>query len=243
MYGKLFESIYDGTLVEDWEALITFQQMIILCDSDGVLDMTASAIARRTGIPIKHIKHGISVLESPDPESRSPNSKGKRIIRLNDHREWGWTIVNHKHYRDLRTADDRREYMRKYMRDKREKEKLTNVNESSHVNELAHTYTNTYTNKVKRKGFIKPSVQEVSEYCLSRSNNISAEGFIDFYTSNGWKVGKNPMKDWKSAVRTWERRENSNEKDTRSRAKRLSDKLDDIARKDIEENGFPDFVD
>ena len=58
-----------------------------------------------------------------------------------------------------------------------------------------------------RKRFHPPTVEEVEAYCRERHNNVDAERFVDFYTSNGWKVGKNPMKDWKSAVRTWERRE------------------------------------
>ena len=57
----------------------------------------------------------------------------------------------------------------------------------------------------KPKRFTPPSVDEVRAYCQERGNNVDAERFIDYYTSNGWKVGKNPMKDWKAAVRTWER--------------------------------------
>ncbi len=147
MYGKIFHSIYDGTLAEDWRALITFQQLIVLCDADGIIDMTPQSIARRTGIPIEHIEAGLDILIAPDPSSRSDSEEGKRIIPLNDERSWGWQIVNHKHYRDLRTADDRREYMRNYMRDKRSKQKLTNVNESSQLAKLANTDTDTDTLK------------------------------------------------------------------------------------------------
>jgi hypothetical protein len=57
----------------------------------------------------------------------------------------------------------------------------------------------------KTKRFIPPSVEEVEQYCLERSNNIDAQSFIDFYESKGWMIGKNKMKDWKAAVRTWER--------------------------------------
>lgn len=53
--------------------------------------------------------------------------------------------------------------------------------------------------------FQPPTIEEVKAYCLERNNNVDAERFIDYYTANGWKVGKNPMKDWKAAVRTWER--------------------------------------
>ena len=59
-----------------------------------------------------------------------------------------------------------------------------------------------------RPRFSPPSLDEVREYCTERGNGIDEERFVDFYDANGWKVGKNPMKDWEAAVRTWERRKN-----------------------------------
>lgn len=53
--------------------------------------------------------------------------------------------------------------------------------------------------------FIRPTLEEVASYCEERKNNVDPQRFIDYYTANGWKVGRNPMKDWKAAVRTWER--------------------------------------
>lgn len=64
----------------------------------------------------------------------------------------------------------------------------------------------------KRKRFEKPTLSEVKQYCIERNNNVNAEQFYDYYESNGWKVGKNSMKDWKAAVRTWERSEYRNVK-------------------------------
>lgn len=61
------------------------------------------------------------------------------------------------------------------------------------------------TNKKKRK-FTPPSVDEVRAYCNERGNGVDPEQFVAFYTSKGWKVGNNPMKDWKAAVITWEKR-------------------------------------
>lgn len=55
--------------------------------------------------------------------------------------------------------------------------------------------------------FTPPSVEEVSAYCRERRNSVDAQRFVDFYASKGWKVGKEAMKDWKAAVRTWERRD------------------------------------
>ena len=52
--------------------------------------------------------------------------------------------------------------------------------------------------------FSPPSVEEVEDYCRSRGNGIGGQEFVDFYESKGWMIGKNRMKDWKAAVRTWE---------------------------------------
>lgn len=52
--------------------------------------------------------------------------------------------------------------------------------------------------------FKKPTVDEVKAYCLERKNTVDPEKWFNYYESNGWKVGKNPMKDWKAAVRVWE---------------------------------------
>lgn len=59
-----------------------------------------------------------------------------------------------------------------------------------------------------RSRFVPPTLEEVLKYCEERGNGIDAERFVDFYTANGWKQGAGkPIKDWRAAVRTWERRE------------------------------------
>ena len=59
--------------------------------------------------------------------------------------------------------------------------------------------------KTKTKRFTPPTLEEVKAYCLERRNGIDPQRFISSYQSKGWMVGKSPMKDWKAAVRTWER--------------------------------------
>lgn len=95
--------------------------------------------------------------------------------------------------------------------------------------------------KIRASPFAPPSIDQVQQYITDNCLTISASGFIDYYESNGWMVGKNKMKNWQAACRTWEKRyerNETNQRDNRSRAKRVSDKLDEIARRDIEENGF-----
>ena len=53
--------------------------------------------------------------------------------------------------------------------------------------------------------FTPPTVEEVAQYCRERKNNVDAQRFVDFYESKGWRVGNQPMKDWRACVRTWER--------------------------------------
>ncbi|WP_148043530.1 hypothetical protein [Chryseobacterium sp. G0240] len=65
--------------------------------------------------------------------------------------------------------------------------------------------------KVSEK-FTPPSVQVVQDYCNERKNGISGYSFVNFYQSKGWMVGKNKMKDWKAAVRTWEQKNEENGK-------------------------------
>jgi hypothetical protein len=54
------------------------------------------------------------------------------------------------------------------------------------------------------KRFKKPTLDELEHYCIERQNKVDIQKFFNFYESNGWKVGKNPMKDWRASVRTWE---------------------------------------
>lgn len=145
MYAKIFRQIYDSTLANDWQTLITFQQFLILADYHGTVDITPEAISRITNIPLEIIKIGIEKLEAPDIQSRSEKEEGRRIIRLSESRDWGWDIVNFEHYKNLRDEEHRREYMREYMKNKRNKDvnskslqKFTNVSKSKLLAMLAN---------------------------------------------------------------------------------------------------------
>ena len=57
--------------------------------------------------------------------------------------------------------------------------------------------------KQKRKRFVKPTISDIEQYCSEKNISINAQQFIDYYESNGWKVGRNSMKDWQATVRRW----------------------------------------
>lgn len=64
----------------------------------------------------------------------------------------------------------------------------------------------------KTSRFTPPTVEEVQEYCSERGNAVDAQSFVDFYISKDWYIGKNKMKDWKAAVRTWEKNQRQKNK-------------------------------
>lgn len=114
MYGKLFASMFTGSLHGHWQAIVTFQQMVILADKDGTVEVTPAALSAITSIPLDIIEVGITVLEAPDVNSRTPDEDGRRIVRINPARPWGWHITNYAHYRAIRTAEERRDYHKNY---------------------------------------------------------------------------------------------------------------------------------
>lgn len=112
MYGKLFASLYQGTLRGKSHEILVFTNLLAHADSTGIVDKHFRAIAEETGITVDQVKTALIKLESPDSESRSPEEEGRRIIRCDAHRAWGWQIVNHAKYRAIRSEEDRREQNR-----------------------------------------------------------------------------------------------------------------------------------
>jgi hypothetical protein len=139
--------------------MVTFQQMLILADSQGVVDMTVGAMSRTTGIPVEILSEGIAALEAPDPASRSPDVEGRRIARLDAHRSWGWFLVNFSKYRAMQTREEKNEADRERMRSKRAAERsnasqgvasCSNVSPTvASVADVAHTDTDLDTEESK----------------------------------------------------------------------------------------------
>jgi hypothetical protein len=94
------------------------------------------------------------------------------------------------------------------------KEKLKGgIKENFKDNNTSINNTSIIKEKIKkRKSFIVPTIIEIEDYCRLRCNEINAEQFYDFYQSKGWMVGKTKMKDWKAAIRNWERNRKKNVK-------------------------------
>ena len=68
----------------------------------------------------------------------------------------------------------------------------------------------------KQSKLTRPSLKEITDYCLERKNNVNPKTWLNHYQAKGWMIGKSPMKDWKAAIRTWE--------DEKPKGEQLADK-------------------
>lgn len=123
MFAKVFLQIFDSSIADNYKHRHVFMDMLVLADSDGVVDMTAEAISRRTNVPLDEVKDAIVSLGLPDDRSNSTQDGGRRLLPVDERKPWGWQIVNYHHYREIRTEEARREYMRDYRRAEREKKR------------------------------------------------------------------------------------------------------------------------
>jgi len=212
VYGKIFASMYDGTLYGHWQAIVAFQQMIVLCDADGVVDMTPQAIAARTSIPLEIIQQGIEVLEKPDPYSRTPGDDGRRIVRLDDHRPWGWRLVNHRVYLELVTAEDKRKADRERIAAKRAACRAPSQpvaecrDESQQVANVAHTDTDTDTEREGKPKRAKRASRVPRDFNpdldLARSLLPDVDAETEAQKFRDWEF-KTPRSDWAAVWRGW----------------------------------------
>src|SRR3990167_747408 len=141
MYVKLFSSLYQGTLRGKSDEILVFTNLLAHADQHGVVDKHWKAISDETGLPREKVEAAIKNLESPDPESRSPEMDGCRIVLMDEHRLWGWKIVNYGKYRAIRNEEDRREQNRLAQERWRNKQNKQNKPPSSQAEAEAYTKT------------------------------------------------------------------------------------------------------
>jgi hypothetical protein len=115
------------------------------------------------------------------------------------------TVVNWRRYQDPRvrsTGDDTKH--RENKADPKDNQHFTKTAENNATKERSPPTNHHPPPTKKTRVFVKPTLAEVAAYCEERGGKVNAQKWFDHYESNGWRVGKNPMKDWKAAVRKWE---------------------------------------
>lgn len=181
LYSRVFLQILDSSIAEDFTMRHVFEDFLKLCDhKTGVVDMTRQALCRRLNIPAGILDDSIAKLEAADQNSRDDEFEGRRIERLDQHRDWGWKILNWGKYESVRTKAD------VYLRVAKHREKKAEENPSDK--------------------FKKPSLEEVKLFFSKSGLPMSeAERFFNYYESNGWRVGKNLMRSWSHAAGNWKK--------------------------------------
>ncbi len=198
MYAKIFRQIYESSIAENPQLRYTFMDLLVLADSDGVVDMTQESIARITKRPLKVIRETIAELESPDPRSRTPDHDGARLKRLDDHRDWGWVIVNYHTFRATASEDQRREKTRERVRRFRQKTNEKPLSEACNA-PVTHGNAGNAMQKQREKDKEKhnqkekevPFVFSASEKAVERPTNPAVSAaFESFHTKLAGMFGR-----------------------------------------------------
>lgn len=160
---------------------------VITCER-GTVNLSISFLADRWGWSRKKTKAFLNLLES-DGMVTTKATTHRTVI----------TIENYAIYNDVPTAKDTTEVTTNAQQGYQQGNSKGNT--TNNINNINNTNNN------NNRRFTPPNVEEVAAYCQERGNSISPEAFMDYYSSKGWMIGKNKMKDWKAAVRNWERRQ------------------------------------
>ena len=175
----------------------------------GMVQAAGIGIIDRAGVERESGFSALEKLGSPDLESRTHAFEGRRMVRV----DGGFIILNYMKYRDRDyTAADRMRRLRARRKEQNEstvrRNSVTlprNVTQADSREQIAEADTEALKAKPKSKSFVPPTLEEVDQYCQEKKSKIDPVRFWNYYTANGWRVGRNPMKNWKSAVATWER--------------------------------------
>jgi hypothetical protein len=122
--------------------------------------------------------------------------KDSMIVKKADNKKTTLTLVNYGVWQDSQTAKEPQKDFKKTSK-RLQKDTINNVNNSNNENKYIYAFN-------------PPPIEEVRQYCQERKNTVDAQKWHDFYSAKGWMVGKNKMKDWKAAVRTWEKNNKPN---------------------------------
>jgi len=201
-FTKLVSSIITSSIwVEDDSTLRVWIAMLACADANGVVEGSIPGFASLCRMTVEQMETAIGKLSAPDQYSRSKDFEGRRIETI----DGGWLILNYGKYRQTRDPEIRRQQVREAVAKHRRNQDVITVSQGKPPKAQAEAEAEEEAKKRERR-FAPPSLQEVTEYCRERKNNVDPQAFVSFYESKDWMIGKNKMKNWKSAVHTWERR-------------------------------------
>lgn len=193
-YTPIFSKIVDSSLWSEPDYVVkVFITMLAKKDRDNVCRGSAYNIAQWSRKTEAEVLDALKILSSPDTKRLEPQPfDGRRIEKVED----GWVILNGKFYQNMMVAINHRAAKAKWAAENRQSRSITPDDSQTMSNNVSES-------KARGLRFQKPTQAELESEGLS---TIEAAKFLNFYESKGWKVGKNQMVSWKSAVSGWKLR-------------------------------------
>lgn len=219
MFTKIFCQILDSSIASDPDLRHFFEDLLKVAEPpDGIVDMTPASLAarfdpKRVKITEENVKAWIESLEGPDPDSRTPELEGRRLVRLSQTRRWGWRIVNYSKYREsanremlrMSEADRKRAYRAKFP----PRPHTPTPAEAEAEADIEQSRTSPGQVPDKQCGCRNRPSLEAAKALAVKAGLPSSEGdsFWNYYEANGWRVGlaRNPMRSAAGAMANWKR--------------------------------------
>lgn len=232
---KLHRKITEWEWFYDNKTLVTFIHLLFMANwkdgkfqgvnvPRGSLITSVSHLAERTQQSIQQTRTALANLQSTNEITIKTTNRFSFI-----------TVNNYGLYQDYTQQDNKQNNKQDNkqitINQQTNNKQITTIEEYKNIrNKDIYICDSNEPPLTKVKKFQKPTIEEISAYCAERNNNVDSQKFFDYYEANGWKVGRNPMKDWKACVRTWERNNFG-----KGRYNGGSDPLDDL---DLDSNPF-----
>jgi len=216
MFGKHFKQMYTGSMAGSGPVVFALWGYIISnADEEGNVEVNKRIVATAIGCSVEDIALALQFLQQPDPDSRSTEEQGKRLVQEGP---FAYRIVTYQRYRLMRSNDDRREYMREYMRKYRAEHgenvnkivnsKVNGANSKVNVNTCKPVLAKGRGQKVEDRGQREKArardIDEVVEFALEQGMPATdGEWFFETMQAGGWMRGKSRIKDWRAHFRSW----------------------------------------
>lgn len=223
IYVPIADAFFESSIMQE-EVTTRFVMLALIRlglrpGARGIVDVDLRTFASSIVLPVADVERAIHRLMEPDPLSSSPDENGRRIVPIDPNRPHrNWRLVNWGRYKGIvhraHDAARKRQERSHYEEDNTDiPDTSTSVQKRPPVSENGATNTNTKTNtktstkKKERDGrFAPPSVEEIKGHVSEKGYHFEAETFHAYYESKGWLVGNQPMRNWRAACLTWEKR-------------------------------------
>lgn len=208
MYGKYFSSTFTGSMVGAGAHVFAVWGYVIANCRNGSIELNPKLLAMILGEDEEPIQAAIDFLCSPDPNSRSKNNDGCRLVKTGP---FLFDVPNHASYRKILNEDERRAYFRDKKREQRQKAKaltVGQVGQSKTVQDMSTVSTqseaDTESKEEKKARKARCTLSELKEYCVSLGLPESdGEACFNKWEGNGWTNGGKAIKDCKATIRSW----------------------------------------